>query len=434
MNELAKKDMKFCQADELIKALHIMNNTELKFMFYALSKRKLGDTAVQTNMADLFKCLKLDWGGEQIKTYKKVIESIIKKSVLTVEMPADRLSEADRRRLKKSTDTVLVSGALMSAKVFNGVNDMVIELSFNKDFIPMLDDLKHDFTWIYLEQMARLNGKYSARLYEWCKMQLKAKDQCEFIWYLNTDSKEAPGIRQWLNVGDKYPDYRDFNKRILKPSFDEINERTSDIQVSFTPLRNGKRLPIYALHMNVSAKNGVSVEEAANYEAQKKDDEAKVTKKSKSKPKQKNNKNESLYERIQRVPFQNEKQKELFEYIVDRYDYDIHAIKAESTNARTIRKLMQWSFEIEDYTDNPELRVVLLDYFEHMLSKNPKFRTYEYSLDELSRLANDDDWDKNEQLKIDIVKQSLASGYYGLFPLRNKSLGTAAERLAALPF
>ena len=57
-----------------------------------------------------------------------------------------------------------------------------------------------------------------------------------------------------------------------------------------------------------------------------------------------------MYERIQRVPFQNEKQKELFEYIVDRYDYNIHAIKAESTNARTIRKLMQWSFEIEDYT------------------------------------------------------------------------------------
>lgn len=431
MNELAKKDMKFCQADELIKALHIMNNTELKFMFYALSKRKLGDTAVQTTMADLFKCLKLDWGGEQIKTYKKVIESIIKKSVLTVEMPADRLSEADRIRLKKSTDTVLVSGALMSAKVFNGVNDMVIELSFNKDFIPMLDDLKHDFTWIYLEQMARLNGKYSARLYEWCKMQLKAKEQCEFIWYLNTDSKEAPGIRQWLNVGDKYPDYRDFNKRILKPSFDEINKCTSDIQVSFTPLRSGKRLPIYALHMNVSTKNGVSVEEVANYKAQKKaEEEAKEAKKTK------NNKKESLYERIQRVPFQNEKQKELFEYIVNRYDYDIHAIKAESTDARIIRKLMQWSFGIEDYTENPELRVVLLDYFEHMLSKNPKFKNYVYSLDELSRLANDDDddWDKNDQLKIDIVKQSLASGYYGLFPLRNKSLGTMAERLAALPF
>lgn len=433
MNELAKKDMKFCQADELIKSLHIMDNNELKFMFYALSKRKIGETTIQTTMSDLMKHLNIDWGGKQLNIYKKAIESIIRKSVLTVEMPADRLSEADRRRLKKPTDTVLVSGALLSSRMYEGVNDLIIDLNFNKDFIPMLDDLKHDFTWIYLEQMAQLNGKYSPRIYEWCKMQLKAKDQCDFIWYLNSESKQAPGIRQWLNLGDKYNEYKALNRRVLKPSFDEINECTSDIQVSFTPLRNGKRLPIYALHMNVSVKNGVSANEVAIYEAQKKADEAKVTKKS-SKSKQKNNKNESLYERIQRVPFQNEKQKELFEYIVDRYDCDIHAIKAESTNARTIRKLMQWSFEIEDYTDNPELRVVLLDYFEHMLGKNPKFRNYEYSLDELSRLANDDDWDKNEQLKIDIVKQSLASGYYGLFPLRNKSLGTMAERLAALPF
>ena len=255
MNELTTKEMKFCQADELIKSLHIMNNTELKFMFYALSKRKIGETTVQTTMTDLVKHLKIDWGGEQIKTYKKAIRTIIQKSVLTVEMTADRLSEADRMRLANPNDTVLISGALLSAKLFNGINDMVIDLNFNKDFIPMLDDLRHDFTWIYLEQMARLDGKYSARIYEWCKMQLKDKDQCDFIWYLNTDSKEAPGIRQWLNIGDKYSDWFNFRRRVLKPSFDEINECTSDIQVSFKPLRNGQRSPIYALDMHIESKH-----------------------------------------------------------------------------------------------------------------------------------------------------------------------------------
>lgn len=96
MNEIQNREPKFCQADELIKALHIMNNTELKFMFYALSKRKIGETTVQTTMTDLVKHLKIDWGGEQIKTYKKAIRTIIQKSVLTVEMTADRLSEADK--------------------------------------------------------------------------------------------------------------------------------------------------------------------------------------------------------------------------------------------------------------------------------------------------------------------------------------------------
>lgn len=259
MNEIQNREPRFCQADELIKAFHIMNNTELKFMFYALSKRENGETTVQTTMTDLVKHLKIDWGGEQIKTYKKAIRTIIQKSVLTVEMTADRLSEADRMRLANPNDTVLISGALLSAKLFNGINDMVIDLNFNKDFIPMLDDLRHDFTWIYLEQMARLDGKYSARIYEWCKMQLKDKDQCDFIWYLNTDSKEAPGIRQWLNIGDKYSDWFNFRRRVLTPSFDEINECTSDIQVSFKPLRNGQRAPIYALDMHIESKHKANI-------------------------------------------------------------------------------------------------------------------------------------------------------------------------------
>lgn len=267
MDELVKKEARFCQADELIKALHIMNNTELKFMFYSLSQRKIGDTEVTTTMSDLISQLKLDWGGEQVKTYQKAIKSIIQKSVISVEMGWDRLSETDRKRLKNSTDTVLVSGALMSAKLYP---DMTIDLSFNKDFIPMLDDLKHDFTWIYLEQMARLNGKYSPRIYEWLKMQLKDKDECHFIWYLNTESTEAPGIRQWLNIGDKYKEYKALRRRVLGPSFDEINECTSDIKVSFKPLRNGARTPIYALDMHIESKH------KANKSTQKKKKKEKV--------------------------------------------------------------------------------------------------------------------------------------------------------------
>ena len=34
MNEIQNREPKFCQADELIKALHIMNNTELKFVHH----------------------------------------------------------------------------------------------------------------------------------------------------------------------------------------------------------------------------------------------------------------------------------------------------------------------------------------------------------------------------------------------------------------
>lgn len=143
---------------------------------------------------------------------------------MTVEMPINRLPDAPSGY--GENDTVLVSGALMGATLYP---DNRIDIEFFPKFIPMLDDLRHDFTWIYLEQMARLDGKYSARIYEWCKMQLKDKDQCDFIWYLNTDSKEAPGIRQWLNIGDKYSDWFNFRRRVLKPSL----TKSTNVQVIF---------------------------------------------------------------------------------------------------------------------------------------------------------------------------------------------------------
>ena len=142
------------------------------------------------------------------------------------------------------------------------------------------------------------------------------------------------------------------------------------------------------------------------------------------------NKAKTIYEYLENHPFQTEEEKELFDYIVNRYEYNIHKLKATGVKAKNIHKLISFSSKIAEYTDNAELRVVLLDYFEQKLDRNSKFKHCEYNFEELDRMAG-----INDQLKIDIVKQSLANGYIGLFPLRSKAnIGTAAERLAALPF
>lgn len=145
----------------------------------------------------------------------------------------------------------------------------------------------------------------------------------------------------------------------------------------------------------------------------------------------KKRKSETIYERLEKQPFKKEEEKELFDYIVNRYEFDIHSIKVTSVKAKNIHKLMEFSSKIASYTDNTELRVLLLDYFEQKLGRNSKFKHCEYNFEDLDQLAGTDD-----NLKIGIVKQSLANGYLGLFPLRKakKNVGTMAERLAALPF
>lgn len=143
----------------------------------------------------------------------------------------------------------------------------------------------------------------------------------------------------------------------------------------------------------------------------------------------KKKKTETIYERLEHQPFKTEEQKELFDYIVNRYEYDIHSLKVTSVKAKIIHKLMNFSSKIANYTNNPELRVLLLDYFEQKMGRNSKFKYCEYNFEQLDKLAGDDD-----QLKIDIVKQSLGNGYLGLFPLQKKKPVSMAERLADLPF
>lgn len=268
MNEIAKENDKFVQADELIKALHIMDNNELKFMFYTLANREHGNDYLCTTLKDVLEQLHLSDGGKQIKTYSKAIKSIIKKSYMEVTTTTDRLPKEEQERHEKAEE-VLISGPLISkSHLFNNGE---IEIKFNEDFLPLLEDLKHDFTWIYLEQVARLNGKYSPRFYEWCKMHLKNNESYKFKWYIEKGTKDAPSLREWLSIGNKYNTWRELKRRVIEPTVKEINEVTSDIKIEYEPVRGYDR-SIIAIDVTLSAKHKAPIKEKTEVKKIKLDD------------------------------------------------------------------------------------------------------------------------------------------------------------------
>lgn len=245
---------KFSQADELIKSVHLMNNKELKFLFFSMAKRTEGQTQIKTDLTEIMNILENGTGGEQRKAYKKVINGIISKSAMTVQMKADRLSEEERKLLNlKLDDIVLVSGSLIRAKLNIKTNDVLIE--FKKEFIPLLEDLKYNHTWIYLEQMCKLKGMYTPRFYEICKMLSKNNSNITFIWYINNKSEKMPSLRKFLNVENKHKEWRDLKRKVIEPSINEINEKCDDINIKYEPLKNGYKKPVYALKMEISSRN-----------------------------------------------------------------------------------------------------------------------------------------------------------------------------------
>lgn len=250
--ENMKEYTKFSQADELIKAIHLMNNRELKFLFYTMVKREKGKTIVKTNLTEIINYLNEENGGKQRKTYKKVINNILSKSVMSVQMKADRLTDDERELLGlDKNDMVVVSGSLLSAKMNVKSKEVIIE--FKKEFIPLLDDLKYNHTWIIFEQMIKLKGMYSPRFYEFCKMILKDKSSYTYTWYIDNNSDKAPGIRTFLNITNKHKEWRDLKRKVIEPSIKEINEKCDDMNIEYEVLKNGYKRPAYAIKLKLTA-------------------------------------------------------------------------------------------------------------------------------------------------------------------------------------
>lgn len=97
--------------------------------------------------------------------------------------------------------------------------DGKVTISFARRVKKYLGELNSYFTSYRLEQVAGLRSTYSIRLYE--MMQQFIKDglgvrDIELVW-----------LREYLDLGDKYPLFKDFNKWVLKPALKELNDSTN---------------------------------------------------------------------------------------------------------------------------------------------------------------------------------------------------------------
>jgi len=118
------------------------------------------------------------------------------------------------------------------AKAKYNKGDEFIEVQFHPDLKPYLLELKKRFTKIPLKQVLQLRSKYAIRLYELLKRYEDTGFRTDYL----------PELRKKLGVEDnEYTRFFDFEKRVLKPAIEEINEKT-DLQVSYIKKKTGRRI------------------------------------------------------------------------------------------------------------------------------------------------------------------------------------------------
>ena len=106
-----------------------------------------------------------------------------------------------------------------------------IRLVWSDKVLKYIGQLKGRFTTYKLRNIANLQSSHSIRLYE---LLMKFNATGERVIYLD-DFKSA------LGISDKYSDFRDLSKRVLKPSVNELNKK-SNLIIEYETLKKGRSI------------------------------------------------------------------------------------------------------------------------------------------------------------------------------------------------
>ncbi|HEZ8363910.1 TPA: RepB family plasmid replication initiator protein [Neisseria gonorrhoeae] len=122
-------------------------------------------------------------------------------------------------------------------------------IEFHDELIPYISELHDNYTKYKLINIGALGSTHAIRLYELCSQ------------YRDTGWRQTSveDIKSWLSISDKYPLFKDFKKRVLTPSINEINAK-SDLLVDVEPIKRGRT--IVALKFTIkSKKSAVKIEQ-----------------------------------------------------------------------------------------------------------------------------------------------------------------------------
>lgn len=226
------------KSNELVEAGYRLSLAEQRMIILSLGQidsRNLTQKRVTLYARDYAK----EWGVSEVNAMREIKQA------------ANRLF--DRYiTLKNSDETTKFRWIQSIAKYHKG--EARISFTFSDDILPFLFELdfKLGVTKYELLSVSGFSSVYSFRLYELAVKLLGMRNQV-----IDLDE-----IRRILQLENKYPEYKEFNKFVLKPSLSDINEK-SDLLLNIDPIKRGRK--IVALEFQIAKKaKSKKVEQAEN--------------------------------------------------------------------------------------------------------------------------------------------------------------------------
>ena len=121
-------------------------------------------------------------------------------------------------------------------------NQHFVVLRFSKSILPYLSNLSANFTQYLKQDIAGLSSSYSIRFFE-LLMQFK-----------DTGFRKITieDLREFLDLGDKYPATKDLKVRVIETAVNEINEKTP-YTVKYELIKTGRKFTHLELKFKLKA-------------------------------------------------------------------------------------------------------------------------------------------------------------------------------------
>lgn len=211
-NNLVKK------SNTLIEARYKLSLLEQKLVLYSSTKLDSNRSTFNTikiNINDFLEEIKSE--SNRLSEFKETAMGLMEKQIYI-----DK-GEVDRKGNKK-----FITINWLSSIEYKG--DGVFELEFSEKLIPYMLKLKEQYTIYEINNILFLENKYSIRFYEILKKNEK----------ISTSIIEINKLKEMIGC-EGYPDYKSFNRGVLKKVVDEINEHT-DLYVEYDSIKKGRKV------------------------------------------------------------------------------------------------------------------------------------------------------------------------------------------------
>lgn len=219
---------------------------EQKLILYMATLLKPEDSDFETYLvpvSEIEHILKTDVAKKHGSFYERLDELLDSITDKKITFPTD--FTIDGVRLRGHINWV--AGAIPK---YDENGNLCVEFGFSPQMKPFLLGLKEKFTRFEFLEVARMKSGFSIRIYQMCKS----------YYYENIRhgrNTMAVGLRELkhrLGISDKYPDFRNFRRKVLDVARSEINEKTR-LHIEFDFVKKGRNISGVSIIISESTEN-----------------------------------------------------------------------------------------------------------------------------------------------------------------------------------